>query len=112
MFGGFERKENIRASVPVPTFVSLCSTLLYKRRNQRDTSNYMVSSVALDLTFLRTARGNAGRNVKSATLAFVILAARHVSLGDIAGKGGGIAFTRIAVAAAPHSLQTDALPSP
>jgi len=27
------------ASVPVPTFVSLCSTRSYERRNQRDTSN-------------------------------------------------------------------------
>src|SRR5437016_360041 len=27
--------------VPVPTFVSLCSTRSYERRNQRDTSNYM-----------------------------------------------------------------------
>jgi len=30
------------ASVPVPTFVSLCSSLAYERRNQRDTSNYMI----------------------------------------------------------------------
>src|SRR6516225_5465888 len=30
------------ASVPVPTFVSLCSTRLYKRRNQRDTSKYTI----------------------------------------------------------------------
>src|SRR6516162_5175578 len=42
-------------------------------------------------------------------LAFVILAARHVSLGDIAGKGGAIAFTRIAVAAATGALQQEAL---
>src|SRR6266436_5126840 len=28
-------------SVPVPTFVSLCSTLANERRNQRDTSNSM-----------------------------------------------------------------------
>jgi len=56
-------------SVPVPTFVSPCNTRAYERRNQRDTSNYIDSSVALDLTFLRVTRGNAGRNVKSATLA-------------------------------------------
>ncbi|MPZ56018.1 MAG: hypothetical protein GEU91_05845 [Rhizobiales bacterium] len=30
------------ASVPVPTFVSHCSTRSYERRNQRDTSNYMI----------------------------------------------------------------------
>jgi len=36
------RSYRKRASVPVPTFVSLCSTRLYKRRNQRDTSNYLV----------------------------------------------------------------------
>jgi len=29
-------------SVPVPTFVSLCSTRSYERRNQRDTNNYMI----------------------------------------------------------------------
>src|SRR3954469_16430836 len=29
-------------SVPVPTFVSYCSTLEYERRNQRDTSNSMI----------------------------------------------------------------------
>ena len=29
-------------SVPIPTFVSFCSTLVYKRRNQRDTSNYLI----------------------------------------------------------------------
>ncbi len=29
-------------SVPVPTFVSFCSTRSYERRNQRDTSNYMI----------------------------------------------------------------------
>jgi len=29
------------ASVPVPTFVSFCSTHFYERRNQRDTSNSM-----------------------------------------------------------------------
>ena len=28
--------------VPVPTFVSLCSTLAYERRNQRDISNSMI----------------------------------------------------------------------
>ncbi len=57
------------ASVLVPTFVSFCSTLSYERRNQRDTSNLFSPSVALDLTFLRRIRCNAGRNVKSATLA-------------------------------------------
>ena len=31
-----------RSSVPVPTFVSLCSTRSYERRNQRDTSNHMI----------------------------------------------------------------------
>ena len=30
------------ASVPVPTFVSLCSTRACKRRNQRDTSKYLI----------------------------------------------------------------------
>ena len=30
------------AGAPVPTFVSLCSTLSYKRRNQRDTGNYLI----------------------------------------------------------------------
>src|SRR5712692_10153018 len=30
------------ASVPVPTFVSLCSTRSYERRNQRDTSNHRI----------------------------------------------------------------------
>src|SRR5262245_30911801 len=34
--------ENSAASVPVPTFVSPCSTLVYERRNQRDTSNSMI----------------------------------------------------------------------
>ena len=29
-------------SVPVPTFVSLCSTRSYERRNQRDTNNYII----------------------------------------------------------------------
>ncbi len=29
-------------SVPVPTFVSHCSTLSYERRNQRDTSKHMI----------------------------------------------------------------------
>ena len=48
-----------RTSVPVPTFVSICSTRSYERRNQRDTSNCMI----------RMTRGNDGRNVKSATLA-------------------------------------------
>src|SRR5712691_7815844 len=31
-----------RASVPVPTFVSICSTHFYERRNQRDTSNSLI----------------------------------------------------------------------
>ena len=30
------------ASVPVPTFVTLCSTRSYERRNERDTSNHMI----------------------------------------------------------------------
>jgi len=34
--------QTFLASVPVPTFVSLCSTRSYERRNQRDTSNYMI----------------------------------------------------------------------
>ena len=34
--GTFGRRP---ASVPVPTFVPHCSTYLYERRNQRDTSN-------------------------------------------------------------------------
>ncbi len=64
------RRSDRAASVPlVPTLVSLCRTRVYKRRNQRDTSSSLILSVALDLTFLRRTRGNAGRNVKSATLA-------------------------------------------
>src|SRR2546423_15223379 len=55
-------------SVPVPTFVSLCSSLSYERRNQRDTSKLYDSSVALDLTFLRIVCGNGCRNFKSAAL--------------------------------------------
>ena len=35
-------EAKLSASVPVPTFVSLCSTRSYERRNQRDTSNYMI----------------------------------------------------------------------
>jgi uncharacterized protein GlcG (DUF336 family) len=31
-----------RTSVPVPTFVSLCSTHSYERRNQRDTGNDVI----------------------------------------------------------------------
>src|SRR3981189_1286511 len=30
-------------SVPVPTFVSLCSSRSYERRNQRDTSSYIIA---------------------------------------------------------------------
>src|ERR1700716_1823437 len=39
-----ERDERFShdSSVPVPMFVSLCSTRSYERRNQRDTSNYMI----------------------------------------------------------------------
>jgi hypothetical protein len=59
-------------SVPLPTLVSLCREPFYKRRTSRRKQkghwqNYG-SGVALDLTFLRRIRGNAGRNVKSATL--------------------------------------------
>jgi hypothetical protein len=32
----------VQTSVPVPTFVLLCSTFFYERRNQRDTSNSMI----------------------------------------------------------------------
>ena len=38
-------------SVPVPTFVSLCITLLYKRRNQRDTSAQYRRRVSRALMF-------------------------------------------------------------
>ena len=37
-----DRRRMPAASVPVPTFVSLCSTRSYERRNQRDTSNYVI----------------------------------------------------------------------
>src|SRR4029077_12599016 len=37
-----DRRRMPAASVPVPTFVSLCSTRAYERRNQRDTSNYVI----------------------------------------------------------------------
>jgi|SRR5712691_1209769 len=62
-------RDRAIASVPVPTFVSLCSRHFYERRNQRDTSQLYDSSVALDLTFLRRTSHKTGRNVKSATLA-------------------------------------------
>jgi hypothetical protein len=39
-------KTFVSSSVPVPTFVSLCSTLSYEPRNQRDTSKLYDSSVA------------------------------------------------------------------
>ncbi len=39
----FDRRFwSFSTSVPVPTFVSLCSTLANERRNQRDTSNYLI----------------------------------------------------------------------
>src|SRR5262249_1766145 len=67
---GVDREQSLElhdlTSVPVPTLVSLCSTRAYERRNQRDTATLYDSGAALDLTFLRSARGNAGRNVKSA----------------------------------------------
>src|SRR5437763_7188206 len=73
-------------SVPVPTFVILPGTRAYERRNQRDTSNLFDASVALDLTFQRTTCGNAGRNVKSATLA----ANRTSVARDYAMTAGGL----------------------
>jgi hypothetical protein len=39
---GAAARRASRTSVPVPTFVFLCSTRVYERRNQRDTSNYMI----------------------------------------------------------------------
>src|SRR5262249_20124290 len=45
------------ASVPLPTFVSLCSPHFYERRKQRDTSNSMI------LVWLRSYEGLAARLV-------------------------------------------------
>src|SRR5579872_2587539 len=56
-----------RASVPVLTFVSCCGRHLYECQNQRDTSKYWFSSVALTLTFLRRGRLKTERNVRVAT---------------------------------------------
>ena len=57
------------ASVPIPTFVFPCGTLRYQRRNQRDTSKFMILVWLLDLTFLYEVAAIKDRNVKSATLA-------------------------------------------
>ena len=63
---------------------------VYERRNQGDTSNYNRSSVALDLTFLRMSRGNAGRNVKSATLVSSVRGRHRLAgIGRVVIKVGG-----------------------
>src|SRR5713226_5958460 len=54
-------------SVPIPKFASTCGTS-DANFGIKGTLQLYDSSVALDLTFLRMTRGNAGRNVKSATL--------------------------------------------
>ena len=38
---------------PIPTFASVCSTLVRKCRNQRTTSNFMILVELLNLTFER-----------------------------------------------------------
>ena len=55
-------------SVSIPTFVFLSGMLRDERRNQRDISNVMISSVVLDLTFLLELAAIMIRNVKSTTL--------------------------------------------
>src|SRR5579872_4931726 len=79
-----------RASVPVLTFVSCCGRHLYECQNQRDTSKYWFSSVALTLTFLRRGRLKTERNVRVATLVLRTMCSAILSKQKGPGKTGAL----------------------
>src|SRR5579872_402375 len=64
-------KSSNNSGVPVLIFVSYRSGRFCECQNQRDTSKYWFSSVALTLAFLRRTRGGTERNVRVATLAML-----------------------------------------